>query len=215
MDVTATLLAAGGAVPPTRLEGIDLLPMLEARPRRAHALLPQHAGGRQQRAVREAAGLLVDGPTFVFDSRDVGERNDLASSRTDIARTFRRCSRRGERTWTTRRGHAWPFAGAAGRARTSGWIEELIGAAAAATLRTTSGPWAAVPASGECDGCLQPRWRQIDGPRTSGGAPTHAAPELQDRRWRRLPCIDRDRRARRRCRGIHRPDTGRRRGDCR
>jgi arylsulfatase A-like enzyme len=96
MDVTATLLAAGGATVPAeaRLEGIDLLPILEGKAASVERTLffRNIVGGRTQRAVRKGNWkVLVDGPnTFVFDlSKDVGERNDLASTRTDIARALR------------------------------------------------------------------------------------------------------------------------------
>jgi len=95
MDVTATLLAAGGATVPAeaRLEGMNLLPILAGAPVVERTLFFRNiVGGRTQRAVRKGNWkLLVDGPnTFVFDlSKDVGERNDLASTRTDIARQLR------------------------------------------------------------------------------------------------------------------------------
>jgi arylsulfatase A-like enzyme len=96
MDVTATLLAAGGATVPAeaKLEGINLLPILEAKaaPVERTLFFRNIVGGRTQRAVRKGNWkVLVDGPnTFVFDlSKDVGERNDLASTRTDIARALR------------------------------------------------------------------------------------------------------------------------------
>jgi len=96
MDVTATILTAASVTVPAdaRLEGIDLLPMLDgkAAPVERTLFFRNTAGGRQQRAVRRGNWkLLVDGPnTFVFDlAKDVGERTDLASSRTDIARTLR------------------------------------------------------------------------------------------------------------------------------
>ena len=96
MDLTATLLAAGGAKVPAeaRLEGIDLMPILEGKtpPVERTLFFRNIVGGRTQRAVRKGNWkLLVDGPnTFVFDlSKDIGERNDLASTRTDIARQLR------------------------------------------------------------------------------------------------------------------------------
>jgi arylsulfatase A-like enzyme len=96
MDVTATLLAAGGATVPAeaKLEGINLLPILEGKtaPVERTLFFRNIVGGRTQRAVRKGNWkLLVDGPnTFVFDlSKDIGERNDLASTRTDIARQLR------------------------------------------------------------------------------------------------------------------------------
>jgi arylsulfatase A-like enzyme len=96
MDVTATMLAAGGAAVPAeaKLEGINLLPILEgkAAPVERTLFFRNIVGGRQQRAVRKGNWkVLVDGPnTFVFDlSKDVGERQDLASTRGDIARALR------------------------------------------------------------------------------------------------------------------------------
>jgi len=96
MDLTATLLAAGGATVPAeaKLEGIDLMPILEGKtpPVERTLFFRNIVGGRTQRAVRKGNWkLLVDGPnTFVFDlSKDIGERNDLASTRTDIARQLR------------------------------------------------------------------------------------------------------------------------------
>jgi arylsulfatase A-like enzyme len=96
MDVTATLLAAGRVAVPAeaRLEGINLLPILDGTgaPVERTLFFRNTVGGRQQRAVRRGSWkLLVDGPnTFVFDlSKDVGERTDLASTRTDIARALR------------------------------------------------------------------------------------------------------------------------------
>jgi len=96
MDLTATLLAAGGATVPAeaKLEGINLMPILEGKtaPVERTLFFRNVVGGRTQRAVRKGNWkLLVDGPnTFVFDlSKDIGERNDLASTRTDIARQLR------------------------------------------------------------------------------------------------------------------------------
>jgi arylsulfatase A len=96
MDMTATLLAAAGVAVPAeaRLEGINLLPIVEGRsaPVERTLFFRNVVGGRTQRAVRRGNWkLLVDGPnTFLFDlAQDVGERNDLARARTDIARTLR------------------------------------------------------------------------------------------------------------------------------
>jgi arylsulfatase A-like enzyme len=77
-----------------RPDGMNLLPVLEGRtaPVERTLFFRNVVGGRTQRAVRRGNWkLLVDGPnTFVFDlSKDVGERADLALSRTDIARTLR------------------------------------------------------------------------------------------------------------------------------
>src|SRR5688572_31276764 len=72
MDVTATLLAAGGVTVPAeaRPDGIDLLPILEGRAQPVERTLffRNAAGGRQQRAVRRGNWkLLVDGPnTFLL-----------------------------------------------------------------------------------------------------------------------------------------------------
>jgi arylsulfatase A-like enzyme len=96
MDLTATLLAAGGAPVPAeaKLDGMNLLPILEGKsPAVERTLFFRNiVGGRTQRAVRKGNWkVLVDGPnTFVFDlSKDAGERSDLASARSDIARQLR------------------------------------------------------------------------------------------------------------------------------
>ena len=97
MDLTRSILAAGAAVPDgARLEGIDLLPILERKAPEIERTIffrvstPQ----RQQRAVRMGDWkLLVDGPpgaapistAFLFNLReDIGERRDLAAQRTDL-----------------------------------------------------------------------------------------------------------------------------------
>ena len=92
MDLTATILAATGAtVPPdARLEGIDLLPIVTGKSPRIERTLyfRTTTPTRQQRAVRQGDWkLLVEtGKVFVFNLReDVGERNDLANARSDIA----------------------------------------------------------------------------------------------------------------------------------
>jgi arylsulfatase A len=96
MDVTATLLAAGGVTVPAdaKLEGMNLLPILEGKTAAVERTLffRNIVGGRTQRAVRRGNWkLMVDGPnTFLFDlSKDVGERTDLAFTRSDIARQLR------------------------------------------------------------------------------------------------------------------------------
>jgi arylsulfatase A-like enzyme len=95
MDLTATILAATGApVPPdTRLDGIDLLPIVTGRaPRMERTLFFRITQTRQQRAVRQGDWkLLLDaGDMLLFNLRDdVGERNDLAKERSDIARRLR------------------------------------------------------------------------------------------------------------------------------
>ena len=92
MDLTASILAATGTpVPPeTRLEGIDLLPILEGRASEVERTLfwRTNAYGQSQRAIRSGDWkLVVDGlATMLFDVRaDPGERNDLANRRQDVA----------------------------------------------------------------------------------------------------------------------------------
>ena len=92
MDLTASILAATGSpVPPeTKLEGIDLFPILEGKaPKTERTLFWRATGQSAQRVVRRGDWkLLVDGgKVLLFNLKsDVGERNDLASQRSDIAR---------------------------------------------------------------------------------------------------------------------------------
>jgi arylsulfatase A-like enzyme len=91
MDLTATILAAtGAAVPPdARLEGIDLVPIVSGRSPRIERTLYFRATARNQRAVRQGDWkvLVETGKLFVFNLReDIGERHDLANTRSDIAR---------------------------------------------------------------------------------------------------------------------------------
>jgi arylsulfatase A-like enzyme len=93
MDLTATILAVTGSpVPPdARLEGINLLPLLqEGRSRVERTLLFRVTGpARRQRAVRQGDWkLLMDGgnPMLFNLARDIGERDDLASQRADVVR---------------------------------------------------------------------------------------------------------------------------------
>ena len=96
-DVTASILAATGSEVPTdaRPDGINLLPILEGRGGNVERTLFFRfpvGGNVRQLAVRQGSWkLLVDGgKSFVFDlSKDIGERNDLASQRQDIARRLR------------------------------------------------------------------------------------------------------------------------------
>ena len=84
-------------VPPdARLEGIDLLPILEGRaPIAERTLFWRIANAsRQQRAVRQGEWkLLLDGDdVLVFNlAKDIGERNDLAKERQgqEVARRLR------------------------------------------------------------------------------------------------------------------------------
>lgn len=94
-DLTATILAAAGAtVPPeTRLDGINLLPILQGQSpvveRTLFWRVATAAPVRNQRAVRQGDWkvFVEAGKVFVFNLRDdPGERNDLAKERQDIAR---------------------------------------------------------------------------------------------------------------------------------
>ena len=96
MDLTRTILAATSTPvgAEAKLEGIDLLPIVTARADRVERTLffRVTAAGRQQRAVRHGDWkLLLDaGAVMLFDlNEDIGERNDLARSRPDIARQLR------------------------------------------------------------------------------------------------------------------------------
>ncbi len=92
MDLTATILAATGTPAPTAapLDGIDLLPLLEGRAAEVErTLFWRVALGRAQAAVRSGDWkLLIDnGRPFLFNMRtDIGERENLIASRTDVAR---------------------------------------------------------------------------------------------------------------------------------
>jgi arylsulfatase A-like enzyme len=94
MDLTATILAATSTAVPAdaKLEGVDLLPLLTGRTPLERTLFFRITGSRQQRAVRQGDWkLLVDaGDVLLFNLRsDIGERNDLAKERPDIARRLR------------------------------------------------------------------------------------------------------------------------------
>ena len=91
MDLTATILAVTNSkVPPeARLEGVNLLPLLQQGATRSERTLFFRITGpaRRQRAVRQGDWkLLVDGNSSLLYNMatDVGERNDLASQRLDI-----------------------------------------------------------------------------------------------------------------------------------
>ena len=93
MDLTATILAATNSpVPPeARLEGINLLPLLQGGAQRIERTLFFRitSPARRQRAVRQGDWkLMLDGNSpMLFDlAKDIGERNDLASQRGDIVR---------------------------------------------------------------------------------------------------------------------------------
>lgn len=91
MDLTASILAATGTPVPkeTRLEGIDLLPVLSGRaPPVERTLFWRTIGPRGQQAVRAGDWKLVsDGRPLLFDVRhDPGERHDVIGAHTDVAR---------------------------------------------------------------------------------------------------------------------------------
>ena len=93
MDLTATIAAATGSpVPPeAKLEGINLLPLLQAgaKPVERTLFFRYTLPARRQRAVRQGDWkLMVDGPNpMLFNlADDPGERNDLASQRQDIVK---------------------------------------------------------------------------------------------------------------------------------
>jgi arylsulfatase A-like enzyme len=95
MDLTATVLAAGGVTVPAeaRLDGINLLPIVEGRsPRVERTLFFRITATRQQRAVRQGDWkLLLDaGDLLLFNLRtDIGERTDVAKEHPEIARRLR------------------------------------------------------------------------------------------------------------------------------
>jgi len=95
MDLTATILAATHTVvpPEARLDGIDLLPVLEGKvPSIERTLFWRVVGARAQSAVRSGDWkLLMDGGRpLLFDLRtDIAERKNLIGTRTDIARRLR------------------------------------------------------------------------------------------------------------------------------
>jgi arylsulfatase A-like enzyme len=96
MDLTASILSVTRSPVPqaARLEGIDLFPILQgsAATRERTLFWRTSAGNRTQRAVRCGDWkLVVDGNhTFIFNVRtDLGERNDLANRRQDVALRLR------------------------------------------------------------------------------------------------------------------------------
>jgi arylsulfatase A-like enzyme len=93
MDLTATILAVTNSPVPAdaRLEGINLLPLLQPNAQRTDRTLFWRitTQARRQRAVRQGDWKLVldGGVPMLYDvAKDVGERNDLAGQRTDIVR---------------------------------------------------------------------------------------------------------------------------------
>ena len=93
MDLSASILAVAGVQVPAdaRLEGMNLFPILEGRAPVVERTLfwRTNTGGHNQKAVRNGDWkLMLDGNHYlVFDVRkDVGERNDVANERQDLAR---------------------------------------------------------------------------------------------------------------------------------
>ncbi len=96
MDISATILTTTRSAVPkdVQFEGMDLMPIVQSN----RAPLPRtlfwrtEVGGFSQRAVRDGNyKLLVDGTaTMLFDvSQDLGERQDLAAQRQDVAQRLR------------------------------------------------------------------------------------------------------------------------------
>jgi arylsulfatase A-like enzyme len=93
MDLTATILASTNAPVPAdaRLEGINLLPLLQDGARRTERTLFWRitTQTRRQRAVRQGDWkLILDGgaPMLYNLANDVGEHNDLTNQHQDIVR---------------------------------------------------------------------------------------------------------------------------------
>ncbi len=93
MDLTASILAVTNTTVPadTRLEGINLLPILEGQAAAVArtVFFRIAAPDRQQRAVRQGEWkLLIDGDDILLFNlpRDIGERNDVAKEHPDVAR---------------------------------------------------------------------------------------------------------------------------------
>jgi len=92
MDLTASILAATNTPVPeeAKLEGINLLPILEGRSPQVERTLFWRTPN--QKAVRKGDWkLLANGPLlFLFNLRtDISERTDLAAARTDVIREMR------------------------------------------------------------------------------------------------------------------------------
>lgn len=90
MDLTASFLAAAGVpAAATKLDGLNLLPILGGGPEVERTLFWRVTGAaRQQQAVRNGRWKLVvdQGRPLLFDlSKDIGERTDLIASHGDVA----------------------------------------------------------------------------------------------------------------------------------
>ena len=94
MDLSATIVAAAGAALPaeTKLDGIDLLPLLRAgaEPQPRTLFWRVASGGLNQRAVRDGNWkLFIEGSArlMLFDvAKDLGEREDLSATNTAVVR---------------------------------------------------------------------------------------------------------------------------------
>jgi arylsulfatase A-like enzyme len=95
MDLTASILAAARAPLPaeTKLDGIDLFPILEGRaPQIERTLFWRAHPGRPQRAVRSGDWKLVAdiGRPLLFNLRtDIGERDNVIVQHPEVARRLR------------------------------------------------------------------------------------------------------------------------------
>ena len=97
MDLTATILAAAGAAvtAETKLDGIDLVPLLRAgaQPQSRTLFWRVTTGGLNQRAVRDGNWkLFLEGSArlmLVDIARDIGERDDLSATNTAVVRRLR------------------------------------------------------------------------------------------------------------------------------
>jgi arylsulfatase A-like enzyme len=92
MDLTATILAATGTEVPlnARLEGIDLLPILEGRAAGVERTLFWRVRGQQAVRSGDWKLLLDGGRAMLFNLRaDVGERDNQIGRHSDIARRLR------------------------------------------------------------------------------------------------------------------------------
>ncbi|MGH2898284.1 MAG: sulfatase family protein, partial [Solirubrobacteraceae bacterium] len=97
MDLTATIVAATRAPVPdaTRLEGIDLVPILAAKSAPVTRTLFWRIATqtRQQRAVRQGDWKLLvdDDDLLLFNLKtDIGERRDLAARHPELVRALRK-----------------------------------------------------------------------------------------------------------------------------
>jgi hypothetical protein len=94
MDLSATILATTQTPVPAeaRLEGVNLMPVLEGRaPEIERTLFWRVRGNRPGQAVRSGDWkLLFDGRPMLFNVRtDLGERNNLVAQHPEVARRLR------------------------------------------------------------------------------------------------------------------------------